>query len=127
MISTRKNNSSKTHFDYSLRVTADISHFVVVSERLLDEGEGDRELLRTIIPHVGHIHARIGTTQASQCPDPTNEVFTAEREFFERIWKQIIEATAKSHPITFVPEYGYVLNLYRTQHRVKRNAYANHS
>ncbi|KAJ5161591.1 hypothetical protein N7492_006983 [Penicillium capsulatum] len=89
-----------------LRVTADISHFVVVSERLLDEGPGDRELLNAIIPHVGHIHARIGTTQSSQCPDPTHEVFTAEREFFERVWKQIIEVTAKSEPITFVPEYG---------------------
>lgn len=40
--------------DESLRVTADFSHFVVVCERLLDQGEEDKELLRTIIPHVSH-------------------------------------------------------------------------
>ncbi|KAH8432844.1 sugar phosphate isomerase/epimerase family protein [Aspergillus melleus] len=113
----------------SLRVTADFSHFVVVCERLLDQGEEDKELLHTIIPHVSHqklrdeadiwkadyfkvnhIHARMGTTQSSQCPEPTNPIFKDERRFFEDSWKQIIEAfatgTFKSEPITFVPEYG---------------------
>ncbi|KAK1148103.1 hypothetical protein N8T08_010741 [Aspergillus melleus] len=94
----------------SLRVTADFSHFVVVCERLLDQGEEDKELIRTIIPHVNHIHARMGTTQSSQCPEPTNPIFKDERRFFEDSWKQIIEAfatgTFKSEPMTFVPEYG---------------------
>ncbi|OGM49405.1 hypothetical protein ABOM_003519 [Aspergillus bombycis] len=92
----------------SLQVTADFSHFVVVCERLLDQGEEDKELLRTIIPRVTHIHARIGTTQSSQCPDPTNDVFTEERRFFENSWKQIIQSIAqqRSSPVTFVPEYG---------------------
>lgn len=57
---------------------------------------------------VAHIHARIGTTQASQCPDPTNSVFDLERQFFETIWKQVITQFDKSEPITFVPEYGQV-------------------
>ncbi|KAE8152252.1 hypothetical protein BDV25DRAFT_128146 [Aspergillus avenaceus] len=92
----------------SLQVTADFSHFVVVCERLLDQGEEDRELLRTIIPRVTHIHARMGTTQSSQCPDPTNPIFAAERKFFEESWKQIVGslATKRSAPVTFVPEYG---------------------
>ncbi|CAG8229090.1 unnamed protein product [Penicillium salamii] len=90
-----------------LRVTADFSHFVVVCERLLDVYEEDISAIRTIIPHVGHIHARMGTTQASQCPDPTHEAFKEERKYFETVWKQIIDATAtSSEPITFVPEYG---------------------
>ncbi|GAB1192969.1 hypothetical protein APSETT444_002170 [Aspergillus pseudonomiae] len=95
--------------DPSLQVTADFSHFVVVCERLLDQGEEDKELLRTIIPRVTHIHARIGTTQSSQCPDPTNDVFTEERRFFENSWKQIIQSIVRqtSSPVTFVPEYGY--------------------
>ncbi|KFY66746.1 hypothetical protein V496_01924 [Pseudogymnoascus sp. VKM F-4515 (FW-2607)] len=53
--------------------------------------------------HVGHIHAGVGTTQASKCPDPTNPVFDLERQFFG---KQVITQFDKSKPITFVPEYG---------------------
>ncbi|CAG7917827.1 unnamed protein product [Penicillium olsonii] len=90
-----------------LRVTADFSHFVVVCERLLDIYEEDKSAIRKIIPHVGHIHARMGTTQSSQCPEPTHETFKEERLYFETVWKQIIDVTATaSEPITFVPEYG---------------------
>ncbi|RKL00754.1 hypothetical protein BFJ68_g12620 [Fusarium oxysporum] len=90
-----------------LRVTADISHWVVVCERLLDLGEEDREILDLLIPRVTHIHARIGTTQSSQCPEPEDPVFKEEREFFERLWLRIVKARSKdSGLITFVPEYG---------------------
>ncbi|KAK7427277.1 hypothetical protein QQZ08_006213 [Neonectria magnoliae] len=90
----------------SLRITADISHWVVVCERLLDQGEEDKEILKAIIPHVSHIHARVGTTQSSQCPDPTNPAFAAERAFFENFWKDCIKAHKSDDPITWVPEYG---------------------
>ncbi|RAQ52241.1 hypothetical protein AFGD_008724 [Aspergillus flavus] len=55
------------------------------------------------------IHARIGTTQSSQCPEPTTDVFKEERRFFEDSWKQIIQSIVqqRSSPITFVPEDGY--------------------
>ncbi|KAL2783496.1 xylose isomerase-like protein [Aspergillus keveii] len=92
-----------------LKITADISHWVVVSERLLDEGEEDAAVLSRVIPHVGHIHARTGTTQSSQCPEPLNPVFTAEREFFEKFWVRVIQHRRKTDPestLTWVPEYG---------------------
>ncbi|KAL2859088.1 xylose isomerase-like protein [Aspergillus pseudodeflectus] len=92
-----------------LKITADISHWVVVSERLLDEGEEDAAILARVIPHVGHIHARTGTTQSSQCPEPLNPVFTAEREFFEKFWVRVIQHRQKMDPdstLTWVPEYG---------------------
>ncbi|KAL3449942.1 xylose isomerase-like protein [Aspergillus insuetus] len=92
-----------------LRITADISHWVVVSERLLDEGEEDAAILDRVIPHVGHIHARTGTTQSSQCPEPLNPVFTAEREFFEKFWVRVIQHKQNTDPdstLTWVPEYG---------------------
>ncbi|KAH8156700.1 hypothetical protein CIB48_g11550 [Xylaria polymorpha] len=89
-----------------LRVTADISHWTCVCSRLMDAGPEDDELLNQIIPHIEHIHARIGTTQASQCPDPSNPVFQPEREFFEGLWKRIITAAGSKKPITFTPEYG---------------------
>ncbi|KAH8204611.1 hypothetical protein TruAng_001240 [Truncatella angustata] len=92
----------------NLRITTDISHWVVVSERLLD-GPEDNEILERVLPHVEHIHARMGTTQASQCPEPTNPVFKDERKFFEGWWLRILEWRLKNEdlrPITFVPEYG---------------------
>ncbi|KAJ0419377.1 xylose isomerase-like protein [Aspergillus carlsbadensis] len=92
-----------------LKITADISHWVVVSERLLDEGDEDASILTRVIPHVGHIHARTGTTQSSQCPEPLNPVFTAEREFFEKFWVRVIQHRQKTEPqstLTWVPEYG---------------------
>ncbi|KAF5722634.1 hypothetical protein FMUND_2637 [Fusarium mundagurra] len=90
-----------------LRVTADVSHWVVVCERLLDLGEEDKEILDVLIPRVSHIHARIGTTQSSQCPDPEDPVFKEEREFFERLWVRIVKARSKDSGLnTFVPEYG---------------------
>ncbi|BAE61455.1 unnamed protein product [Aspergillus oryzae RIB40] len=73
-----------------------------------DQDEVDKELLRTFIPRVTRIHARIRTTQSSQCPEPTNDVFKEERRFFEDSWKQIIQSIVqqRSSPITFVPEDG---------------------
>lgn len=35
-----------------LKITADFSHWVVVSERLLDQGEEDRAIMERITPHV---------------------------------------------------------------------------
>ncbi|OLN81506.1 hypothetical protein CCHL11_10303 [Colletotrichum chlorophyti] len=92
-----------------LRITADISHWVVVSERFLDSSEEDREVLEKIIPHVHHVHARIGTTQSSQCADPSNPIYSPEREFFERFWTKVIQHSANreaDYQITFTPEYG---------------------
>lgn len=59
---------------------------------------------------IHHIHARIGTLQSSQCPEPEDPIFEPERTFFENLWKKAIAAHVKVHgpdvPITFVPEYG---------------------
>ncbi|RAL00060.1 sugar phosphate isomerase/epimerase family protein [Aspergillus ibericus CBS 121593] len=92
-----------------LQVTADISHWVVVCERLLDQGEEDQEILTRIIPHVRHIHARMGTTQSSQCPEPLHPAFAAERQFFESLWLRIVQHRQQTEPdcrLTWVPEYG---------------------
>ncbi|KAL4994139.1 hypothetical protein BDV10DRAFT_199046 [Aspergillus recurvatus] len=92
-----------------LIITADISHWVVVSERLLDNNEEDQEILKRVIPRVGHIHTRMGTTQASQCPEPLSPAFAEERAFFEKFWLDIVKHKHQIDPncrLTFVPEYG---------------------
>ncbi|KAF0318588.1 hypothetical protein GQ607_014139 [Colletotrichum asianum] len=94
----------------NLRITADISHWAVVGERLLDVSEEDIAVLESVIPHVHHIHARIGTTQSSQCPDPSNPIYNDEREFFEKLWVKIVQNAVKTRgddfQVTFTPEYG---------------------
>ncbi|GJC90335.1 hypothetical protein ColLi_13173 [Colletotrichum liriopes] len=80
----------------NLRITADISHWVVVSERLLDESEEDKQILEKVIPH---------------CADPSDPIYTPEREFFERFWVKVIQHSASrgaDYQISFTPEYGYV-------------------
>ncbi|KAF3077233.1 hypothetical protein CFAM422_000745 [Trichoderma lentiforme] len=93
-----------------LRLTADFSHWMVVGERLLDDGEDDRTTMEAIVPHVSHIHTRVGTTQATQCPAPTHPDFEQERLCYERLWLSILKCQfEKNDPdavITFVPEYG---------------------
>ncbi|KAJ5999293.1 hypothetical protein N7451_007103 [Penicillium sp. IBT 35674x] len=94
---------------YRLRITADFSHWMVGLERLLDIGEGDCAMMDSIIPHVYHIHTRIGTTQASQCPEPMNPVFEQERLCFERLWAKVLQCRIEDNAdskIIFVPEYG---------------------
>ncbi|KAL4792764.1 xylose isomerase-like protein [Aspergillus venezuelensis] len=114
---THRNRSLFTPYatDYILQrvpeltITADISHWVVACERLLDINEEDQEILDRVIPHVGHIHTRIGTTQASQCPEPLNPIFNPEREFFDKLWVRIVQHKHKTDPngrLIFVPEYG---------------------
>ena len=73
-----------------LRLTADFSHWVVKSERLLDT-PAEVELLREVIaPAVDHIHARIGTPQAPQVSDigAMHCAGAAERHysFWEDVW-----------------------------------------
>ncbi|VUC20279.1 unnamed protein product [Clonostachys rosea] len=91
----------------NLRITADVSHWVVCCERRLDLAQEDKEILDLLVPRVFHMHCRVGTTQSSQCPDPEDPIFKDEREFFDRLWLRIVKARAKdSDMITFVPEYG---------------------
>ncbi|KAK1249719.1 hypothetical protein MKX08_009722, partial [Trichoderma sp. CBMAI-0020] len=77
-----------------LRLTADFSHWMVVGERLLDDGEGDRMTMEAIVPHV----------------PPTHPDFKQERLCYERLWRNILKYQLENNGpdalITFVPEYG---------------------
>ncbi len=49
----------------SLSITADLSHWVVASERLLTT-PADEEALAVVLPRVAHVHGRVGTPQSPQ-------------------------------------------------------------
>ena len=54
----------------SLRLTADLSHWVIKSERLLDAPEEARLLGSCIAPAVDHLHARLGAPRLPKLSDP---------------------------------------------------------
>jgi sugar phosphate isomerase/epimerase len=88
-----------------MKITADFSHWVNVSESLLDH---QQENLDKVIPNVYHIHSRVGHTQGAQVNDPElpeNKVFL-DRHF--EWWDAIIkERKGKGDSeFTITPEFG---------------------
>ncbi|MEM7141935.1 MAG: TIM barrel protein [Actinomycetota bacterium] len=87
-----------------LRLTADYSHWVCVSERLpLDAAE----VFERCAPAVGHIHARVGHAQGPQVPDPSDPAWSMELRTHEAWWDQIVDAAAtRGDDMTITPEFG---------------------
>ena len=75
----------------ALRVVADLSHWCVVSESLL---EGHAEALDEAVRRADHVHARVGSSQAAQVPRPLGDDWRAEREAFVGWWRRIVAARA---------------------------------
>ncbi|CAF0844597.1 unnamed protein product, partial [Adineta ricciae] len=90
----------------NLRLTADFSHWLIVCERLLNH-PSDLERLRRIIPHVDHIHARVGTVQHAQVTDPLVDA-PVETHLMQTWWQMIWDEQMKQGKtrITLTPEYG---------------------
>ena len=70
-----------------MELAGDFSHFCIVSESLLQDKE---DIIKQIIPHVSHIHTRVGHEQSPQ----VNDLFAPEWKnhftLFEGWWQQII-------------------------------------
>ena len=88
-----------------LKLCADFSHWVCVSERLLDDQE---EALRACAPRCLHIHARVGHEQGPQVPDPRAPEYRRHLEAHERWWGWIWDAreAAGAAVSTLTPEFG---------------------
>ncbi|HVI47787.1 MAG TPA: hypothetical protein VM802_23145 [Chitinophaga sp.] len=82
-----------------LRLTLDISHWFCVAETLLEDQE---DTVTALIPHIQHLHARIGHTQGPQLADPGDGLweYTIERHF--AIWELIL----RYHAATGKREFG---------------------
>ncbi|TPX31531.1 hypothetical protein SmJEL517_g05153 [Synchytrium microbalum] len=96
----------------TLRLTLDLSHWVVVSERFILNPTSPhyRQLLELVASRVDHIHARISTTQSSQIDDPeaTDGWDPICREEFDAVWQFIwdVQRKAGKRVITMDVEYG---------------------
>ncbi len=89
----------------TMELVGDFSHFCVVSESLL---ENQTEILNKIIPHVSHIHARVGSAQMPQIPEPFAPEWSANLDIYTDFWRKIIiQRETKGWKImTITPEAG---------------------
>ncbi len=89
----------------TLELVGDFSHVCVVSESILTDQQA---ILAKIIPHVSHIHARIGSGQTAQVPDPFSPEWSAHLNIFTNWWRKIIaEKEALGwKTMTITPEAG---------------------
>ena len=88
-----------------LELVGDFSHFCVVSESLLQDQEN---IIEQIIPHVSHIHARIGFEQGPQVNDPFAPEWKNHLKRFEGWWQEIILNKKQEgwNNFNVTPEFG---------------------
>ncbi len=89
----------------NMKITADFSHWVCVTESFLEnyEAETDEAIRRT-----AHIHARIGFTQGPQIPDPRSPFWQKETDLFLGLWGKILmyQQSIGMPFFTITPEFG---------------------
>jgi hypothetical protein len=70
-----------------MKLVGDFSHWCNVSESMLDD---QQHILKRIIPHIGHIHARVGYEHGPQVNDPFAPDWKQHLELFTSWWKEIL-------------------------------------
>ncbi len=88
-----------------LELTADFSHFCNVSESML---KGQTAMIAKIIPHIGHVHARIGSAQTAQVANPFAPEWKEHLAAFLGWWQAIVahQQTQGNDTFTITPEAG---------------------
>jgi hypothetical protein len=88
-----------------LRYTADLSHWIVVCERLLNDPQDD---LRTFIDRVHHLQARVGYDQGPQVPHPAAPEYAREVAFHQSVWEAVwASQRSRGYEVTtLTPEFG---------------------
>jgi hypothetical protein len=88
-----------------LHITADFSHFVNVSERLLED---QAENMALCISRTRHVHGRVGHEQGPQVNDPRAPEWARHLAAHETWWDEIVRArlAAGAEYFTFNPEFG---------------------
>lgn len=89
----------------NLKFTSDISHWVVVCERLLNDPTDD---LSAFIDRVHHVQARVGYAQGPQVPHPEAPEFSQELAFHQNVWEAIWNVHLKEgrDVTTLTTEFG---------------------
>jgi len=88
-----------------LHLCCDLSHWVCVCERLLDD---EMDGLQLCAERCVHLHTRVGYEQGPQVPDPRDPHYLPHLEAHERWWQMIWDAQAAQgrRISTMTPEFG---------------------
>lgn len=88
-----------------LQITADYSHWCVVSESLLED---QQQTITNTLPHVKYIHARVGFDQGPQVNDARAPEWETALNQHIKWWDDIIDHSQKAEsPTLFIcPEFG---------------------
>ena len=92
-----------------LHLTADLSHFAVVAERLFADDDADwNECLAEITRATRHIHARVGYPQGPQVNDPRAPEHAAAVAAHQVWWDAIVarQSADGAETLTIEPEHG---------------------
>lgn len=97
-----------------LQLCCDLSHWVCVCERLLD----DEGILRLCAQRCLHIHARVGYEEGPQVPDPAAPEYRPHLEAHERWWDMMWDQQEKRGmaATTLTPEFGPPAYLHTLPH-----------
>jgi hypothetical protein len=93
----------------ALKLTADLSHFCVVAERVFHEADEDwAAVMAEVARATVHIHARVGYAEGPQVPDPRAPEYEPALTRHEAWWDQILaaQAAAGRAVVTLEPEHG---------------------
>lgn len=88
-----------------LKLTCDLSHWVCVAERLLEDCA---DIIELCASHCYHIHARVGYEEGPQVPDPRAPEWQAHLETHETWWATMWKSQqARGYTVsTLAPEFG---------------------
>lgn len=88
-----------------LKLNCDLSHWVVVAERLIED---QTDLIAHCAERTIHVHARVGHEHGPQVADPRAPEFRPHLEAHERWWSTIWDAQERRgmEVSTLTPEFG---------------------
>nr|WP_068891268.1 sugar phosphate isomerase/epimerase [Pedobacter panaciterrae] len=88
-----------------MKITADLSHWVCVTESYL---ENCQDILNEAIKRTEHIHARVGYPEGPQVTDPRAKEWENATRIFLKWWDKIIDYKRKAGEelLTITPEFG---------------------
>jgi len=86
-----------------LKLVGDLSHWCVVSESMLQNHE---PIIEKVIPHIQHLHSRVGFEQAPQVNHPFAPEWDSYLKHYLVWWKQILDYHKARHKFTITPEFG---------------------
>ena len=88
----------------TLRLTADVSHWCVVAERLMSP---ELHPIQAMASHVDHIHARVGHEQGAGVPHPFAANWQEALVAHAQCWSLFAQQRLQSgQPLTLTPEFG---------------------